>query len=62
MVETQYCGMTMRAHTQVVKLKIAQLKPSPTPPKILRRLKLKKHLKGNHYDSDEEVVAAIRKW
>ena len=23
---------------------------------------LKKHLKGNHYDSDEEVVAAVRQW
>ena len=25
-------------------------------------LQLKKHLKGNHYDSDEEVVAAVRQW
>ena len=22
----------------------------------------KKHLKGNHYDSDEEVVEAVRQW
>ena len=25
-------------------------------------LQLKKHLKGNHNDSDEEVVAAVRQW
>ena len=25
-------------------------------------LQLKKHLKGNHYDSDEKVVAAVRQW
>ena len=25
-------------------------------------LQLKKHLAGNHYHSDEEVVAAVRKW
>ena len=25
-------------------------------------LQLKKHLKGNHYNSDEEVVAAVRQW
>ena len=31
-------------------------------PHTSRFLQLKKHLKGNHYDSDEEVVAAIRKW
>ena len=32
--------------------------------RILRSLflQLKKHLKGNHYDSDEEVVAAARQW
>ena len=25
-------------------------------------LQLKRHLKGNHYDSDEEVVAAVGQW
>ena len=25
-------------------------------------LQLKKHLKGNHYDSDKQVVAAVRQW
>ena len=25
-------------------------------------LQLKRHLKGNHYDSDEEVLAAVRQW
>ena len=36
--------------------------PDLAPSDYFFFLKLKKHLKGNHYDSDEEVVAAVRQW
>ena len=36
--------------------------PDLAPSDYFLFLQLKKHLKGNHYDSDEEVVAAIRQW
>ena len=34
--------------------------PDLAPSDYFLFLQLKKHLKGNHYDSDEEVVAAVR--
>ena len=36
--------------------------PDLAPSDYLLFLQLKKHLKGNHYDGDEEVVAAVRQW
>ena len=36
--------------------------PDLAPSDYFLFLQLKKHLKGNHYDSDEEVVAAVRQW
>ena len=36
--------------------------PDLAPSDYFLFLRLKKHLKGNHYDSDEEVVAAVRQW
>ena len=36
--------------------------PDLAPSDYFLFLQLMKHLKGNHYDSDEEVVAAIRQW
>ena len=36
--------------------------PDLAPSDYFLFLQLKKHLKGNHYDSDEEVVAADRQW
>ena len=36
--------------------------PDLAPSDYFLFLQLKKHLKGNHYDSDEEVVEAVRQW
>ena len=36
--------------------------PDLAPSDYFLFLQLKKHLKGNIYDSDEEVVAAVRQW
>ena len=36
--------------------------PDLAPSDYFLYLQLKKHLKGNHYDSDEEVIAAVRQW
>ena len=36
--------------------------PDLAPSDYFLFLHFKKHLKGNHYDSDEEVVAAVRQW
>ena len=36
--------------------------PDLAPSDYFMFFQLKKHLKGNHYDSDEEVVAAVRQW
>ena len=36
--------------------------PDLAPSDYFLFLQLKKHLKRNHYDSDEEVVAAVRQW
>ena len=36
--------------------------PDLAPSDYFLYLQLKKQLKGNHYDSDEEVIAAIRQW
>ena len=36
--------------------------PDLAPSVYFLFLQLKKHLEGNHYHSDEEVVAAVRKW
>ena len=36
--------------------------PDLAPSDYFLFLQLKTHLKGNHYDSDEEVVAAVRRW
>ena len=73
MVETQYCSMTMRAHTsRQTQDALAQLKlpalphpaysPDLAPSDYFLFLQLKRHLKGNHYDSDGEAVAAVRQW
>ena len=74
MVETQYCSLTMRAHTHkssnsrcLAQLKLSALphpacSPDLAPSDFFLFLQLKKHLKGNHYNSDEEVVAAVRQW
>ena len=36
--------------------------PDLAPSDYFLFLQLKKHMKGNHYGSDEEVVAAVRQW
>ena len=36
--------------------------PDLAPSDYFLFLQLKKHLKGNHYNSDEKVVAAVRQW
>ena len=36
--------------------------PDLAPSDYFLFLQLKKHLKGNHYDCDEEVVAAVCQW
>ena len=36
--------------------------PDLAPSDYFLFLQLKKHLEGNHYDSDEEVIAAVPKW
>ena len=36
--------------------------PDLAPSDYFLFLQLKKHLIGNHYDSDEEEVAAVRQW
>ena len=36
--------------------------PDLAPSDYFLFLQLKKHLKGNHYDSGEEMVAAVRQW
>ena len=36
--------------------------PDLAPSDYFLFLQLKEHLKGNHIDSDEEVVAAVRQW
>ena len=36
--------------------------PDLAPSDYFLFLQPKRHLKGNHYDSDEEVVAAVRQW